>query len=273
MKKFKKYVIPYAIWMFILVGIPLILMVVISFLDIKRLDFETAKFSVEHFKDVFSGTYLKAFATSMKFASLATVGCILLGYPIAYIVARSKFKNKFLLLALFILPMWTNLLLRIETINNLLKPEGFLKNVFGVSLNLSGGDAAIVICMIIVYLPFMIFPIYTVLEKLDNSLIEASKDLGANSVKTFAKVTLPLSLKGVMSGITMVFLPCAMGFTIPEIISNGNVQLIGNIIESSFKGNAGLFNQGCLVSLVIIVFVFAALWIIGKVDSEGETLL
>lgn len=273
MKKFKKLALPYGLWLLVLVGIPLVLMVVMSFLDMERLEFENATFSVSHFKDVFNSSYLKAFGLSMKYAAIATIGCILLGYPIAYIVARSKMKNKFLFLVLFILPMWTNLLLRIETINNLLKPEGFLKSVFGISLNLSGGEAAIILCMIVVYLPFMIFPIYTVLEKLDNSLLEAAQDLGANPAKAFVKVTLPLSLKGVMSGITMVFLPCAMGFTIPEIVSNGNIQLIGNIIESAFKGNAGIFNQGCLIALVIIVFVMGALFIIGKVDEEGETLL
>lgn len=248
-------------------------MIVMSLLDIRFLKFDEATFSFTHFKSTFNQTYIKAFLLSMKLGILATLGSLLIGYPIAYIISKSNFKNKFLILLIFVLPMWVNTLLRVDTINRLLKPNGFLKNVFGISLNLSGTEAAVVICMIIIYLPFMIFPIYTVLEKMDKSLIEASMDLGAGPIKTFCKVTLPLSMKGVFSGITMVFLPCAMGFMIPSIVSNRNIQLIGNIIETKFKGTTGEYNVGSLISLIVITFVLIALYIIGKVDEEGETLI
>lgn len=273
MNKFRKLAIPYLIWMIGLVIIPLILMCIMSFLDMRMFDVKNATFTFGNFPKVFNGVYLKAFLTSMKLAVIATIGCVLIGYPIAYIVSKIKFVGKSLLLVIFILPMWTNMLLRIETIRKMLEPVGLMKNIFGISFNLAGTELSVIIVMIIVYLPFMIFPIYTVLEKMDNSLLEASQDLGATPIKSFMKVTLPLSMRGVSSGITMVFLPCAMGFTIPQIVSKGNIVLIGNLIEQKFKGTTNQYNVGMLASLVIIVFVVIALWIIGKVDAEGETLL
>ncbi len=272
MKRFSKLAIFYVWWMIILTAIPLTIMVIISFMDIRGLKFEDAVFSTSHFNTVFSKTYFTATLTSLKLASLATIGSLLLGYPIAYIVSSLKSKNKFLILLLFILPMWTNLLLRVETINRLLKPEGILKNLLGISLDLAGSEIAVIITMILIYLPFMILPIYTVLEKNDKHLLEASMDLGANPISSFFKVTLPLSLKGISTGVTMVFLPCAMGFTIPEIISGGNMQLIGTIIEGHFK-KTNSYNTGSLTSLLLIIVVFGALFFISKIDEEGETLI
>ncbi len=272
MNRFKKLSLVYLVWMLVLTAIPLLVMLIISFMDMKGLNFEDGIFSTEHFSTVFSKTYLNASILSLKLASIATIGSLLIGYPIAYIISNLKSKNKFLILLLFILPMWTNLLLRVETINRLLKPEGILKNLFGISLDYSGTEIAVIITMILIYLPFMILPIYTVLEKSDKQLIEASMDLGANKISTFFKVTLPLSLKGVTTGVTMVFLPCAMGFTIPAIISSGNMTLIGTIIETHFK-KTNSYNIGSLVSLLLIIVVFGAILFISKIDEEGETLV
>ena len=272
MTKFKKLAIPYAVWMIVLVVIPLILMFVMSFLDMRYIDIQNAKFTFANFSKVFTGTYFRAFLKSMKLAIIATIGCLIIAYPIAYIISKIKFIGKSLLLVIFILPMWTNMLLRIETINKMLSKNGLMQSIFHYSLNLTGSEAAVIIVMIIVYLPFMIFPIYTVLEKIDKSLIEASEDLGASPRKTFLKVTLPLSLKGVTSGVTMVFLPCAMGFTITQIISDGKVELIGNIIERIFKRTEN-WSQGMLAALTIIIIILFAIRLIGKLDPEGETLL
>ncbi|MDE6407356.1 MAG: ABC transporter permease subunit, partial [Anaeroplasmataceae bacterium] len=170
----------------------------------------------------------------------------------------------------------TNMLLRIQTINNLLSENSFLSNVFHISINLTNYKALkIILVMTIVYLPFMILPIYTVLEKIDKSYVEASNDLGANPSKSFLKITLPLSLKGVVSGIMMVFLPAAMGFTIPQIVTNGdpNYRMVGQLIERQFKSSHTFFNVGSLWSLIIIIFVLGSLYIISKIDEEGETLL
>ena len=272
MSKFKKLAIPYLVWMIVLVLIPLILMVIMSFLKMDQLDIQNSKFTLSNFSKVFNHTYIKAFLRAIKISFIATLGCLLIAYPIAYIISKIKFISKSLLLIIFILPMWTNMLLRIETINKMLSKNGLMQSIFHYSLNLTGSEAAVIIVMIIVYLPFMIFPIYTVLEKIDNSLIEASEDLGANPRKTFLKITLPLSMKGVTSGVTMVFLPCAMGFTITQIISDGKIELIGNIIENIFKKTQN-WSQGMLAALTIIIIILFAIWIIGKLDPEGETLL
>ena len=273
MTKFKKLAIPYACWMIILVVIPLFLMFIMSFLDMRYLEIQNARFTFSNFQKVFNKTYFNAFAESMKLSVIATIGCVIISYPIAYIISRIKFVGKSLLLVIFILPMWTNMLLRIETINRMLASNGLMQSITHLRLNISGSEFAVIIVMIIVYLPFMIFPIYTVLEKIDNSLIEASADLGATPTKSFLKVTLPLSMKGVTSGVTMVFLPCAMGFTIPQIVSNGKIVLIGNIIEQKFKGSTGQYNIGMLASIIIIVIILFAIWLIGKLDPEGETLI
>ncbi|MDD4000355.1 MAG: ABC transporter permease [Bacilli bacterium] len=275
MKKFRIFSTPYLIWMIILTVVPILLMFFLSFSQLDGLDITTAKFSVAAFSKTFKREYLIAFTHSLKLAGLATLFCVLIGYPVAYIVSNLKISNRFVVLLVLILPMFTNLLLRVNTINRLLLPEGFLKNVFGISLNYSGTETAVVLVMVIVYLPFMVFPIYTVLEKIDPSLIEASKDLGANNFQTFRQVTLPLSLKGVSSGIIMVFLPCATGFTIPYIVSKGNIKLIGNIIEEKM----GLTNQlsdypvGSLISILVLIIVMGALYIISKIDAEGETII
>jgi spermidine/putrescine transport system permease protein len=263
--------------MIVFTFLPIILMVVLSFLSMEGFNLRNASFGFSAFQKTFNREIIIAFVSSIKLASIATVFCILFGYPVAYIVSKLKLNNKFTFLLILILPMFTNMLLRVNTINKLLLPESFLKNVFGVSLNLSGTEFAVVLVMVIVYLPFMIFPIFTVLEKIDPSLLEASRDLGANNIKTFMKVTLPLSLKGVSSGVIMVFLPAATSFTIPQIVSRGKIKLIGNIIEDKLglaqAGSATDYPVGSLISIVILLIVMGALYIISKVDSEGETLL
>ena len=239
--------------------------------DITKIEFDFSNLS-----KLWDPSFVKTFGRSMLYALVATILCLLLGYPIAYFISRSKLKNKYLFLLIFLLPMWTNMLLRIQTINNLLSENSFLTNVLGLTIDLSDYKSLkIIAVMTIVYLPFMIFPIYTVLEKLDKSLFEAAHDLGAGNVKTFFKVTLPNSLKGIYSGIMMVFLPAAMGFTIPYVVTDGDTRytMVGQLIERQFKGAATFFNTGSIWSLIIMVLVLGSLYIVSKVDEEGETLL
>lgn len=275
MNKYKRFAFPYLVWMIILTIVPIILMLVLSFIQMEGFNLSSAKFSLSAFEKTFNREIIIAFSNSIKLATIATIFCVIIGYPVAYIVSKLKIQNKFSFLLILILPMFTNMLLRVNTINRLLLPEGFLKNVFGISLNYSGTEFAVVLVMVVVYLPFMIFPIFTVLEKIDPSLLEASKDLGANNWKTFMKVTLPLSLKGVSSGIIMVFLPTATSFTIPQIVSRGRIKLIGNIIEEKLGlATAAVdYPVGSLISILILVIVLGALYIISRVDAEGETLL
>ncbi len=281
MNRFKKLSLPYFIWMILFTGIPLILMVLFAFSTVQAFSAYTFKlgdfrFSAVSVKSLFSLVFLKAFVRSLLFAGIATILSLLLGYPIAYFISKSNFKHKYLFLLIFIMPMWTNMLLRIQTINNLLGPNSFFTNVLGFTINLSNAKALkIILVMTFVYLPFMIFPIYTVLEKIDKSIYEASNDLGAGSIKTFFKVTLPNSTKGIFSGIMMVFLPAAMGFTIPKIVTgeDPNYSLVGSLIERQFKSSNIMYNVGSMYSLVIIIFVLGSLYIISKIDEDGETLL
>lgn len=281
MNRFKKLSIPYLVWMILFNGIPLVLMLLFAVSTIKSFSIYTFKlsdfqFNFANFKVLFSGIFLKAFLRSMLYAGLATIFALLIGYPIAYFISKSKFRNKYLLLLIFIMPMWTNMLLRIQTINNILGENSIISNMFGFTLNLSNAKAfKIVLVMTLVYLPFMIFPIYTVLEKIDKSIYEASNDLGAGAIKTFFKVTLPNSSKGIYSGIMMVFLPAAMGFTIPKIVTgeDPNYALVGSLIERQFKSSNVQYNTGSMWSLLIIVFVLGSLYIISKIDEDGETLL
>ena len=281
MNRFKRFSIPYIIWMLVLTGIPLLLMLFFAFSTIKSFSIYTFKlsdfsFEIANLAKLWDVSFIKTFTRSILYALVATLLCLLFGYPIAYFISRSNFKNKYLFLLIFLLPMWTNMLLRIQTINNLLTENSFLTNVFGITINLSDYKSLkIIVVMTVVYLPFMIFPIYTVLEKLDKSLFEASNDLGAGAVKTFFKVTLPNSLKGVYSGVMMVFLPAAMGFTIPYVVTDGDTRytMVGQLIERQFKGSTTFFNTGSMWSLIIIILVLGSLYVISKVDEEGETLL
>lgn len=238
--------------------------------------FEDFALSGSHMSILVSKTFFSTLGRSLLYSLIATILTFLIGYPIALVISKMKSKYKYLLLLLFILPMWTNMLLRIQTINNLLKENSFLSNVFGIAINLSEYKSLkIIIVMTIVYLPFMIFPVYTVLEKMDKSLLEAGNDLGAGPISSFFKITFPMSLKGVFSGFTMVFLPAAMGFTIPQIVTDGdpNYAMIGQLIERQFMNSTPSYNVGSLMSLVILVFIFGSIYLISKVDEKGETLL
>lgn len=266
MKRFKGLAIPYFIWLIFLVVFPLILMLILTFMKTNGMDFSDASLSVDSYTRLMDPSIFKALLNSLVVAFWTVVICIALGYPTAYFISFSKIKNKMLLLLLLILPMWSNSMLRIVSWLRLFSMDALS------AMNLLGSMPAVIFVTVTTYLPFMIFPIYTVLEKLDRNLIEASKDLGVTPFKTFFKVTLPLSLPGVTSGIIMVFLPAATGFAISETIGQGKIKLIGNLIQSVFEKNN--YNFGSLlsifVSLVIILLVLVFNKIQGKKRKEGN---
>lgn len=282
-KKLGRLVVPYLIWMSVLVGLPLIMMVVLTFLRSNALDLSNAEFSFDSWRLLFSDLTVRvALKNSFVNAGIATIICFFIGYPIAYIVANSNFSNKLIILVLTIIPMWSNSLLRNNAIANMLSERSIVNDVLNnIGLNFlwpirgisysSGFSPAVVIGLVITYLPFMILPIYTVLEKIDKSLLEASMDLGANKIKTFFRVTFPLSVKGVTTGIIMVFLPSFSGFAIPKILGSGNLVFIGTLIDSRFMNRN--YNFGSLLSLVILLIIFGSMALIFKVDKEGETLI
>ena len=275
-KEFKILAKPYIVWLFLLAILPIFVMIMLSFMFSEGLTFEESFFTFNQFTLLGESSTLEAFKNSVVFATLTTIISFVLGYFVAYNVFKSKFRNKFLILTLFILPMWSNLLLRTEALGNLMENNNILSDLLaGIGINLAigikGTPLAVIIGLVFTYLPFMILPIYTALEKIDYSLEEAALDLGLTNMQKFWKVIFPLSLKGVATGSILVFLPSMSGFAIPEILGSGNILLIGNVIEQSFKIMD--YNLGSLLAIVILFFILGALYIVSKVDKEGETLL
>lgn len=233
--------------------------------------FTNLEFTVNHIMILSRRTVLVPLWNSIKYSVISTAVCLLIGYPVAYYLAASKSKKRVLYAALLVLPLWTNQILRIKMWEFAFQEKSIL-NLFGISWNLIGTDIGIIIGMISMYLPFMVFPIYSVLERRDIKLIEASKDLGANDVLTFFKVTLPLSFGGIVSGIIMTLLPAMTSFALPERLSNGNILLIGNVIERYFM-KENKFNDGSVLSLILMIVSIISFLIVIRRDKEGETLI
>jgi len=275
-KKLGKLAAPYFVWMMILVGIPLLLMVVLSLMDTNGFQLTGGTFTLANWTRLVNDISVRvAMRNSIVYALIATAICFFIGYPMAYIVARSPFSNKMVILVLSIIPMWSNSLLRNNAIGNLLSSGSILNDVLnnigmGFIWDIKGTPTAIIIGLVLTYLPFMILPIYTVIEKIDESLFEAAMDLGANKIKTFFQVTFPLSAKGVTTGFIMVFLPCFSGFAVQQILGNRNYIVIGSLISDYYNYN---INFVSVLSIVILIIIFGSMLLINKVDKEGETLL
>jgi spermidine/putrescine transport system permease protein len=267
----KKFSIPYMVWMGLLVAVPIVFMMVLSVTATRGVDFTGAFFTFREWSNLTELIYINAFINSFRLSTVVTLISLLIGYPIAYMLARSTSSFKSLWLVMIIVPTWSNMLLRIIAWETLFYPTSILNSI-GISLDLIGTDIAIIIGMVSIFLPFMIFPIYAVLDKLDVSLEEASADLGASPWQTFFRVTLPLSTSGIVSGIIMTFLPSATAFAIPQRLGGGSILLIGNIIENLFRRGDN-YNLGSLLSLIVIIIIFIGMRILSKVDAEGETLI
>ena len=202
---------------------------------------------------------------SLFIAVMSTVICLLIAYPVAYIIANCKLKNKAALLLLFIVPMWVNFVLRINALKELFVWMG--------TYNKSNGWNIVntIIGMVYDFLPFMILPIYTTLIKIDKSYLEAAKDLGATGPKAFVKITLPLSKAGIMSGVSMVFLPSMTNYVVSNYLTFRNVKIIGKLIDDYFMGD--LWHDGSFIALLLLLFMFFVTWITGgfKADEQSET--
>ncbi|VEU82791.1 ABC transporter permease [Acholeplasma hippikon] len=277
-KPFRLLSIPYVVWLMVLAVIPFLVMIFLSFSYTEGLNFSNHEFTTYPMEVLLDRATLNAIGNSLLYAVITTIICMVLGYAVAYTVFRSKIKNKFLILAIFILPMWSNLLLRTEALGNLMNANNIIADILSKIFNTNitfasfkGTPLAVIVGLVITYLPFMILPIYTALEKIEYALEEAAHDLGLTDMQKFWKVIIPLSLTGVATGSIMVFLPSMSGFAIPEILGSGNILLVGNIIEQSFRYMD--YNVGSILSVVILLIIFLALFIVNKVDKEGETLL
>lgn len=254
---------PHLVWMTLFVVAPMIVIFFYAFTT--NLSFD---FTFENFLKFFEPMYIKILFNSLWIAFLSVFYCILLGYPAAYILANkdrqrmASGKKPSGLLMLFVMPMWMNMMLRLYSWLTILQDDGilnsFLKFLHLPTLSIMYTTNAVVLGNVYDFIPFMILPIYSVLIKIDNSIIEAGQDLGANSFKTFTKVVLPLSLPGVVSGITMVFLPALTSFYIADFFGGAKFMLIGNVIEKTFKSQS-MINFGSSLSIILMIFAFLSM--------------
>jgi len=259
------------IWVFIFIIIPIALMVISAFTTYSILGFETFKFEFDAFLVLNTDVFLRALLNSLKFAVLVTFFTLLIGYPVAYFLSRSESPYKRLFVLALIVPVWSNMLLRIIAFEKLFYPDSIL-NMFGVSLDLIDTDIGILIGMISIYLPFMIFPIYSVLEKINPAVLEAAYDLYASPFKRFTSVIIPLSKGGIVSGILMTALPAMTTFALPERLSAGNVILLGNLIEDYVMRTAQI-DIASVIALLLLVIMIGFYRVLLRFDAEGETLI
>jgi spermidine/putrescine transport system permease protein len=252
--------IPYQAVILILIVIPILLMLIYSFQSRASSQTFTLIFTLDNYlRFVNEPIFVGLMAESIGLAFVATLISVLIGYPLAYIIARSNTKTKTLLILLITAPMWINMLLRTKALEQV---------ILMTAPNLIGTNVAIIIGMTYVYLPFMVLPIYTVLSKIDVSLYESASDLGANKIQTLIKVIIPLSISGVLSGIMMVFLPSATTLVVPKYLGAGRF-LIGNLIENAMIAQ-GDFGYGSSIALLMAGLILIFLYLIKKVDKYTE---
>ncbi|MDE6626236.1 MAG: ABC transporter permease [Lachnospiraceae bacterium] len=266
-KRTKWLAMPFTIWSVIFILIPLFMIFYYGFVD------SSGQVTLENIRAITQTEHLKALGLSILLSLIATVICLLLAYPLAMILSRLGVnKNSFIVL-LFILPMWMNFLLRTLAWQTLLEKNGVINSILSFfhlpAINIINTSYAIVLGMVYNFLPFMVLPIYNSLVKLDKDVINAARDLGANGFQTFIKVIFPLTLPGVISGITMVFIPALTTFVISNLLGGSKVLLIGNVIEQEFT-QAGNWNLGSGLSLVMMLFIVISMAASAIFDKDGE---
>ncbi|MBE6115104.1 MAG: ABC transporter permease [Erysipelotrichaceae bacterium] len=270
MNTFRKLVYPYCVWIGIFIVIPMLMIVVYAFSQAGN-DVTTLSFTLANFQKFFSPVFGSVFIKSIWIAIVTTVVCILLGYPLAYFIAQKSENVRNTMILLMTFPQWINMLIRTYSWIGILSEAGLINTILSYlglpKVDLLYTDFAVILGMIYNFLPFMVLPIYTSLSKMDQSLVQASYDLGANKVQTFQKVIFPLSLPGVLSGITMVFLPAVSSFVIPKLLGGGQYMLIGSLIENQFI-TVGEWNFGSAISLVMTIIILISMYFLKKVDHE-----
>lgn len=272
MKRFNKLITPYCFWLFALTVIPMFLILLYAFIK-GGTEVTLVGFTFDNFRNFLDPIFISVLFKSFILGIVTTVICLIVGYPVAYYISKFKPKTQTILILLITFPTWINLLMRTYSWINILSDKGIINNmlaIVGISpIKMLYTDFAVVLGMVYNFLPFMILPIHSALTKLDNSLVEAGQDLGANSFQTFWKIVFPLSLGGVLTGITMVFLPAISSFAIPKLLGGGQYQLIGNFIEQQFI-QIGNWNFGSAVSLIVAVLVLVSMALIRKVERYSS---
>lgn len=266
---------PVSIWMIIFVMLPLIYIFVISFMTRNVYGGIEYTFTLENYKEMLQPLYLKVIWKSLKLAFLTTVVCLLIGYPLAYWIASKPSKTSAKLLMLVMIPYWTSSLVRLYSLNLLAMPNGFL-NVFLMKLHIISepldilySDTMVIFGLLTAMLPFSVLPLYSSIEKLDKSLIEASKDLGANSVTTFRKITIPQTMPGIVGCVLLVFIPSLGMYYVPEMLGGGKVMLVGTLVKNQFLVTKN-WPFGASLAILLIMITLAMMWIytrVGKLDD------
>lgn len=258
---------PYFAWSALFIVIPLLIVLFFSFTTKTSTGYS---FSLENYTRLFSSQYFNIFARSIWLAFISTILCLIIGYPVAYIISQMKLSRRNFLIMLFILPMWMNFLLRTYAWMPILGKTGIINNILdkiGIApISFLYNDGAVLLGMVYNFLPFMVLPLYTILIKMDQDLINAAADLGANRFKIFLKVILPLSLPGIFSGITMVFMPAVSTFVISRLLGGGQFMLLGNLIEQQYT-TMGDWNFGSAISIFMMIIILIFMAITSKFDS------
>lgn len=266
---------PFSVWMSIFVLVPIGLVVYYALTNAE------GSFTLSNLASIWE--YRNTYLVSIELALVATVICLILAYPLAYSISRMKAHSQSTMVLLVMLPMWMNFLIRTYAWMTILEDTGLINTFIKSILSLVGYDfpgfsmintnGAIVLGMVYNFLPYMVLPIYTVLTKIDHSIIEAARDLGANGFNIFTKVLLPQSIPGIISGITMVFVPAVSTFVISKLLGGGMTYLIGDVIENYFLGNTGEvnYNVGAALSLVLMILILISSGIMNHFDKDAAT--
>lgn len=270
MKKFSQLAFPYVVWVVLMILLPMLLILFYS-LTTQGNEIVNFTFTLNNYIRFFTDhDFLMILWRSLVIAFKTTIICVLLGYPIAYFIARSPDRVRNTLVLAVTLPTWINMLVRTYSWIGLLSEGGIIQTLFGLQgTDLLYTEGAVLLGMVYNFIPFMILQINTSLCKMDHSLLEASADLGANKVQTFLRVVLPLSLSGVISGIALVFLPAVSSFFIPKLLGGGQFFLIGNVIENQFI-TVGEWNFGSAISMIMAVIMMLCMYLIRRVDEHNS---
>lgn len=268
MSKRRYLSVPYVVWIIGFTIIPLLMIIINAFGD------GSGHITAANVLAIFEPVHRKAFLLSLGLALITTVICLFLSFPLAIILRKLNFGRKGFVILVLILPMWMNFVLRIMALQLILSKNGILNmalNAIGLpSQHWSNSMIAIVIGMVYDYLPFMIVPLYTVLMKMDYSLVQAAQDLGANPMQVFTKVIIPLSMPGISTGITMVFIPCVSTFVISKMLGGGTEVMIGDLIEMQFTGSTYNQNLGSAMAFVLMIIILICMGVMNQFDSDGE---
>lgn len=256
---------PYLLWSVLFIIVPLVMVVFYAFTD------KTGAFTFSNIAQI--KNYFPTILLSVLYGLAATVICVIIGYPFAYALSKHSVNTQRTMVLLVMLPMWMNFLIRTYSLMTILGDSGVVNsflNALGLkSVHMINTGGAVIFGMVYNFLPYMILPIYTVLSKLDNSLVEAAHDLGSGRATTFRRVILPLSLPGLLSGITMVFVPCVSTFYITQKLGGGQIVLIGDVIESQFQ-SANNYHLGAALSFVLMILIFVCLGVMNYFDDGTQ---